>query len=249
MIASLPMYARPVNRAAHDLLWELIRDGLRRHGIAAPDRLDHDINYFKSWGRPDLVLGQICNLPYRAVFHDSVTRIGAADHNLPGCPPGYYNSVIVMHQDREPTGATLLRFACNDLLSQSGHVAMRDWAAENGVTLKPPIITGSHHQSVAAIANGTADIASIDANTWIMECADGTAATQCREIGRSAPSPGMTFITRSGEDPAPYFKAISAAIHALPGEARVTLNLRGIVALPDAAYGAPVPDDMQTAPA
>ncbi len=33
MIAALPMYDRPENRAAHDALWSLIRDGLRARGI------------------------------------------------------------------------------------------------------------------------------------------------------------------------------------------------------------------------
>ncbi|WP_246082533.1 hypothetical protein [Rubellimicrobium rubrum] len=63
MIAALPMYDRPDNWAAHDALWSLIRDGLRSRGNAAPDALDHGTDPMDEWGRPDLVLGQICNLP------------------------------------------------------------------------------------------------------------------------------------------------------------------------------------------
>jgi hypothetical protein len=77
VIAALPMYDRPENRAAHDALWALIRDGLRARGVEAPDALDRETDYMEGWGRPNLVLGQICNLPWRARFRDRVTLIGA----------------------------------------------------------------------------------------------------------------------------------------------------------------------------
>ena len=60
MIASLGMYDfAPALQAANDRLWAGIRDGLRDHGIAAPDALTRgDAAYWQAWQSPDLVLSQ-----------------------------------------------------------------------------------------------------------------------------------------------------------------------------------------------
>ena len=239
MIASLPMYARPENRAAHDALWALIRDGLRGRGLAAPDALEHDIDHVEGWGRPDLVLGQICNLPYRARFRDRVTLIGAAHYDLPDCAPGQYYSVLIARTElKDPFAA---RFVCNDLLSHSGYGAAQDWAQQNGFVLTPSEITGSHRASMAAVASGQADLAAIDAQTWWIAAQEDGVTDGLRIVGRTAASPGMSFITRPDQDPAPYFTAIAQAIHALDPAHRRTLNLCGIVALSQTAYDLPLP--------
>jgi len=78
VIASFPMYLRPENRAAHDAYWSVLRPALADRGIAAPASLDHSAPVHATWRRPDLVLGQICNYPYRTALADRVTLIGAA---------------------------------------------------------------------------------------------------------------------------------------------------------------------------
>lgn len=252
MIATLPMYARPSNRAAHDAFWALVRDGLRARGVAAPDTLDHDIDHMAGWAHPDLVLGQICNLPYRVQFRDRVTLIGAAHYDLPDCAPGYYRSVFIIRADdsrrtvRDFAGA---RFACNDRMSNSGHDAPLIWAQDQGIALTPSLITGSHAASLAAVATGDADIAAIDAQVWWMERRDNPLAQTLRVIDQTHATAGLSFITRAGQDPAPYFAAIDAAIHTLAAPHRQTLNLCGIVALPSAAYDLPlVPSEQAIAP-
>ncbi|HVG49578.1 MAG TPA: PhnD/SsuA/transferrin family substrate-binding protein [Rubellimicrobium sp.] len=242
MIAALPMYDRPENRAAHDSLWSLIRDGLRRRGIGAPDALDRETPYDESWARPDLVLGQICNLPWRARFRDRVTLIGASDYGLPGAGPGEYYSLIVARAD-DPTPGP--RFALNDPLSNSGWDAGQDWARRKGVTIRPALVTGSHAESARAVTEGRADIAAIDAITWRMLLAWDPLAQRLRVLDRTASSPGQSFITRAGQDPAPYREAVGEAIRALPAPEAELLGLRAIVALPPSAYERalpPVPD-------
>ncbi len=98
MFAALPMYDRPDSRAAHDRFWAAIRDGLRARGVEAPEALDRETYYSDGWARPDLTLGQICNLPYRALFRGKVRRIAASDYGLEGCPPGYYRSLFVARE-------------------------------------------------------------------------------------------------------------------------------------------------------
>ena len=247
MIAALPMYARRENRAAHDILWALIRDNLRAAGLAAPDGLDHQIGHMESWARPDLVLGQICNLPYRARFHDSVTLIGNADYEIEGCAPGMYSSVIIARA-ADPRDTPLdfsdAPFAFNEALSNSGYGAAYLWANEKGLSLRPTLRTGAHAASIAAVRDHQADFAAIDAHTWWIECTRTPAlATALKVIDHTAQSPGMGFIPRKGEDPAPYFAAISAAISTLPQHTRDTLRLRGIVRLPTDSYSIPLPPD------
>lgn len=244
MIASLPMYARASNRAAHDALWALIRDGLRPDGVSAPDQLDYDTDHMVGWARPDLVLGQICNLPYRALFKDKVTVIGAADYGLDGCPPGYYRSVFVVRNNctaTAPKDMAAQRFAFNEPLSQSGFGAPQLWAQAQGFQFQGVAKTGSHRGSIAAVAEGRADIAAIDAHTWWIEQAENPQTAELKVIGHTNATPGMSFITRKGQDPAPYFDAITAAVSALAPEHAVMLGLKAIIALPQTAYDLPFP--------
>ena len=244
MIATLPMYLWPDNIAAHDRLWAGIRDRLRGDGINAPDALDYNTGHMDSWVRPDLVLSQICNLPYRAQFRGKVTRIGAADYPQTGVEPGYYTSVFVTRADdpaQTLADASGYPMAINEPLSNSGWGVPLQYAIAQGLTLNPVLRTGAHRDSLRAVVEGRADLAAIDGVTWTnMQRWDPNAA-RAKVIARTHATPGMTFITAAGRDPAPYFAAIDAAIKALPQADRTTLNLRSIVALPEAAYDIPLP--------
>lgn len=252
MIASLPMYARASNKASHDTLWGLIRDELRAQGITAPDGLDHDIDHMDSWGHQDLVLGQICNLPLRAAFMDKVTVIGAADYGLDGCDPGYYRSHFVVHRDcpaADPAAMFDARFVCNEPLSQSGYGAAQLWAQARGRQFQLTATTGSHRGSTDAVATGTGDIAAIDAQTWRIECAENPQTRALKIIGHTAPSPGMTFITRKGQNPQPYFAAIANAISQLHPQVAAELGLNAIIALDPNSYEFPFPPEPAAIPA
>lgn len=244
MIASLPMYARPSNRAAHDTLWRAIGAGLQERGIAAPAHLDHAVGHVDVWKRSDLVLGHICNLPYRLAFQDRVTRIGASDYGLDDCPAGYYRSVFVVRQTAKgnrPADFAAQRFAYNDIHSQSGFGAAQVWAAQRDFQFNAVLPTGGHWASITAVAQDEADIATIDAQTWRMAQQEHPDAQALRVIGATDPSPGMTFITAGQVDPAPYFAAITQAITVLGPETARVLGLKGIIALPDEAYNLPYP--------
>nr|WP_246849291.1 PhnD/SsuA/transferrin family substrate-binding protein [Rubellimicrobium arenae] len=232
------MYDRPENRAAHDALWALIRDGLRARGVAAPDALDRETDYMEGWGRPDLVLGQICNLPWRARFRDRVTVIAASDYGLPGAGPGEYYSYMIARADDPAPGD---RFALNDPLSNSGWDFAQEWSRATGVPLRPVMITGSHAASLRAVADGRADLACIDAITFRALERWDEATQRVRILGRTAAGPGMTFITARGNDPAPFREAIAAAVAALPPSEAGLLGLRAIVELPPSAYERPLP--------
>ncbi|SEW22549.1 ABC transporter, phosphonate, substrate-binding protein [Cognatiyoonia koreensis] len=238
MIASLPMYDRPTNAVAHDLFWSLIRDHLRDDGIDAPDQLDRSVLYRDTWSRADLVLGQICIMPYRTSYAKDVTVIGSSDYGLEGCPPGHFRALFVCRHDdpRDLKALSGARFAANAKHSFSGYQSAQEKLADLGLTLPDPLITGSHGASVRSVAQGEADFACIDAQTWRMQQADMPETRHLRVLGATNTAPGQTFITRQSDDPAPYFAAIKSAIVALPLDIRTTLGLRDVVALPASAY-------------
>lgn len=240
MIASLPMYDRPENAAAHDALWSAVRDRL---GFG-PTKLDREIAYDQGWGRSDLVLGQICNLPYRAHFRHQVTRIGNTDYGLQDTPAGYYHSLFVVRSQDAVRGlapATLGRFAYNDALSHSGWGAPLSYVSDKGLTFHSTLRSGSHLASIKAVAGGDADLAAIDAVTWGMLQQVEPATAGLSVIGRTRASPGMTFITAKTNDPEPIRAALIEAIADLAPPHKAMLGLRGLVALPDAAFDLPIP--------
>lgn len=227
----------------------LVRDNLRASGITAPDALDRETNYMTGWGRPDLVLGQICNLPLRANFLDKVTIIGAADYGISDCPAGHYNSVFLVHRDAAgdtPRDFVKARFAANSLMSHSGYGAPQAWAQSKGCLFRAPMITGSHDRSAAMVADRRADIAAIDAQTWMQQQRDMPQAADLRVVGVTGHAPCMTFITHQGQDPATHFSSIADAIAGLNEQDQESLGLRQIVSLPDADYDLPMPPLPQT---
>ncbi len=241
MIATLPMYDRPENAAAHDALWAGVREALSARGIAAPDALDRTVDHVEGWGRPDLLLGQICNLPWRARFRDRVTLLGAATYDV-GDGPGLYHSVIVARiGGPAPAPGDAPRFALNDPLSNSGWDMPQEWARAAGLALRPVLVTGSHAASLRAVVEGRADLAGIDAVTFRAMLRWDGAASRVRVLARTASTPGMSFATARTNDPAPLRAALAEALADLSPEVAETLGLRGMAALPPSAYDRPLP--------
>lgn len=244
------MYDRPENRAAHDALWALIREGLRARGVAAPDALDRETGLWEGWESPDLVLGQVCSLPYRARLRGRVRLVGAGDYGLEGTPPGHYHSVFVARRGEgsNPAAYRDRRFAFSERLSHSGWGAPQAWAAERGFRFPASLATGAHRESARAVAEERADLAAIDAVTWRMiERWDGEIAGALQVIGRTGSSPGLTFAT-AASDPAPHLEAVSEAIAELDPASRAVLGIAGVHRLPERAY-ADLPLPPEVAPA
>jgi ABC-type phosphate/phosphonate transport system substrate-binding protein len=238
MIAALPMYDRPELRRETDTLWSAVHNALRARGIDAPKALTRDADLWAIWQSPDLILAQTCGLPYRARLHGKVGLVATPDHALPGCPPGHYCSVIVA---RDPALPDRPRLAINDRVSQSGWAALQAWASARALPLGPVTVTGSHAASARAVADGTADLAGIDAQTWRhLTRFDG--ADPALEIARTPPTPGLPLITAGTRDPAPIRAALAEALDSLSQDTRAALDLHGFVRIDAGAYRAiPIP--------
>ncbi|WP_208347803.1 phosphate/phosphite/phosphonate ABC transporter substrate-binding protein [Pseudaestuariivita rosea] len=235
MIAALPMYDRPQTQDANDRLWALVHGHLTDLGIPSPPELTRDRPLWDIWIAPDLVLAQTCGGPYREKLHPTVTLVGTPDYALPGCPPGYYNSVVIARQSGDADPFDRPRLAYNDPLSQSGWFAAKSFARHHGITFSATLETGAHANSVTAVLNGQADLAFIDAHTWRMICkwdqTDGLT-----ELARTQPTPGLPLITSPGHDRQALFDAVHQSITDLPDHDRTTLGIAGLIDISADAY-------------
>ena len=240
MIASLPMYDRPENAASHDALWAGIRDALRTLGGEAPEALDRQIGIWDGWGHPELVLGQVCGLPYRLAFHDKVELVANFDYGLPETPPGFYRSHFVVRAD-DPRGSpeefSTQRLAYNEAKSHSGWGAPQLWAKARGFFFRPELETGSHRASARAVASGQADIAAIDTISWRgIERWEPEVAAKLKIVGQTDATPGQALISAKGADADRTAKAVENGFAALPAQHRETLGIGNVVRIPKSAY-------------
>lgn len=239
MIASLPMYDTAATRAANDRFWHAIRSRLGK----GPAALDRNTDPHVQWLAADLILSQTCSLPYRTELKGKVRLVGTPDYGVKGCPPGYYNSCVVVRREdarRELRQYHSARLARNDIRSQSGWAALEQELAERvfGFSFeKNALDTGAHAASAQAVAQGEADLAAIDAVTWALLCRDDRALTQeLRVLETTKPKPGLPLITSMAEDPNVIFKAVATAITDLTPADRQVLMVKGLTSIPESEY-------------
>ncbi len=239
-LALLPMYDWPEVAGDWDSLWSCISALLRTRSLAAPEALTRGLPLMEGWLSPDLVVGQTCGLPYARHLRGRVHLLGTPDFGVPGCPPGWYASAIVVRAD-DPrdgiegfAGATL---AINGADSQSGAQAMmfhiRDLPGPHFGAIR---VTGAHDLSAQAVAEGQANVAAIDFVTWRLVQAFRPFAAGLRVLALTEPNPGLPFIAATGSDPA-VTGACRAGISAAPAEVRTALGLVGFVDTRPEDYG------------
>jgi len=239
MIASLMMYARPELEVANNAYWAALREALSARGIDTPAELDNARDAYDLWLSPDLVFSQTCGMPFRTRLADHVTLIGTPDFGLEGCPAGYYNSVVVVRADDPRDRAEAFadaRFVFNQACSQSGFAAAYLWARDHGFWFNNRQASGGHAQSALMVAEGTGDIAVLDAQTWRLIQRFDSFAKGLRVLDQTAPTPGLPYITAVGSDGPVMFDAVGEAIERLDAEHRAALDLKRIIAIPRAAY-------------
>jgi ABC-type phosphate/phosphonate transport system substrate-binding protein len=205
-VAALPMYDWPEARDTVDGFWAAVRDRLRARGVAAPDALSRGTGLMEGWTHPRLVLGQTCGLPLVGPLAGRVAVVGAEDHHLPGCPPGWYRSAVVVRAD-DPRGELAdfrgRTLAVNGFDSQSGWGSILHHAAplaRGGRVFGRVRVTGAHVRSVDRVAAGAADLAAIDLVTWGHCLRHRPAAGRLRVLMLTEPTPGLPYIAAPGAD-------------------------------------------------
>jgi ABC-type phosphate/phosphonate transport system substrate-binding protein len=237
-IAVLPMYDYPWTAAANDALWAAISARLAEAGVRAPTRLTRTGDLAALWRHPHLVFGQTCGYPYVTGLKDAVTLIATPEYSFPGCEGASHRSFIVRRLSDSRRGLSEFRGATPALNAHDSNTGMNLFrAAIASVAGAAPffraiVVTGSHEASVEAVAEGQADLASIDCVSFaLLSRGRPELMERVAIVAESALSPGLPFIAsgrlgRSTIDTVRRALFASLADSALD-EARATLGLKG----------------------
>lgn len=217
-LASLDMYCWPENRDDWNGFWKATRSELTKLDISAPQFLTFGQPLKDVWLTPSLLIGHCCGWPYVSKLRDEVTLIGRFNFATEGCPPGHYNSVFIVPKDSvlgslDDLPGSDPNIAVNGTNSQSGFRVLRE-VFEKIESSEQLIITGSHRDSICAVADGEADFAAIDAVSWELAKVYESKAEDVKIIGRSSPKPGLPLITaNANRELAPLlFDAVRSAV-------------------------------------
>lgn len=168
--SALAMYDLAPIRPAVDALWAAVRE--RVAWIDSP--LEWDVDLHRLWSSSELVVSQTCGWPLvtsLAPLMDAgdVRVLGTFVHDIPEAEGHTYRSVLVAGDPSAMRASSTGRAAVNSFDSLSGWVSLR-WGVLGSAAAWPGevVITGSHAASLAAVADGKADIASLDAVTWAL---------------------------------------------------------------------------------
>lgn len=233
------MYERSQLADAHKRLWQLIRHNLAHVGIDSPDVLSQDAEEFSVWLNPELVLSQTCGMPYRLGLHGKVNLVGTPDYGIEGCPAGHYRSPLVVRVNDPRTDMHEFKhsvLAFNQSISQSGYAAVYWHTQKYNFWFNRKMKTGQHQESARAVAEGKADIASLDAVTWRLIQRYDSFADNLRVLEWTDPTPGLPLITSLANNPDDVFTAVSNSLTALDVSDTALLGINGLVKISASDY-------------
>ncbi len=229
------MYDWPEMRWATDEFWA----GLAHHAKLVGG-LDRGGSHDALWRDPTLDFSQTCGYPLTHEFKGLLNYVATPHYSADGCAGAGYSSFIFARHAGDLGDMKGARPAINAMDSMSGFLALKLVFAphdEAGDLFAPPLLTGSHLASLAAVQNGKADVCAIDcvcvalARKYRPEALRGLV-----EIARSPQVPGLPYVTRTGD----IAKLRTALRHAFDDPtlkaAREALLLADVSVLPTDAY-------------
>lgn len=246
--ASFPMYDFEEVHGAHDVLWKSLARRLERAGVeGVPAALDRARGTHELWTDPGLLLSQCCGADLVGRYADELTLLATPRYGAPGCEGCLYSSVVLVAADSPATELEDLRDAAcvvNSHESHSGTNALRELLAplnRQGRFFSRIVVSGSHPGSIAVLAKGEADLASIDCVTYALvdryrpSVLEGT-----RRLCYSARAPGIPFVTRAESSEDLIRKLRCALLEAFEEPevraAGAAMFIEGVEVLPLSAY-------------
>jgi len=217
MIAALPMYDWPQERARVDAWY----DAVRARVTGLPPALTRGRDLHDLWHDPALILSQTCWGPLSLGLSDHLRVLAQPDYSdVPGGRGPFYRSAVVARDGAAAAvpagpGAALPalsgRLAFNARDSLSGWLSLAADAGDPGGWASALVETGSHLESLRAVAQGRADLAAIDCRSWALALAHEPCARSLVVIGWTAERPGLPLVTAraTNEDTA---QALAAAL-------------------------------------
>lgn len=205
-----------------------IRDASGRAIAPDPATLPPDgLDLPTLWRHPRLLFGQTCWGPMETTGLAPLVRvIGQPSYDdVEGGRGELYSSAIVMRRSNIAAGDAVAavgdapsialdvirgkRLAFNSHDSMSGYVGIsRDLAllGESMATFSEQFESGGHRASIVAIAEGRADVATIDCRSWQLARRFEPAASDLVVVGWTAKRKGLPYIAATG-----IFDRISAS--------------------------------------
>ncbi|WP_159713800.1 phosphate/phosphite/phosphonate ABC transporter substrate-binding protein [Geminicoccus flavidas] len=242
MIAALPMYDLPELADATAAWWQ----GIARHGGFAA-ALERPADLQAHWRSPNLLFSQTCGYPLTHGLAGQVRYLATPCYAAEGCHGPFYRSAILVREDAALasfTDAEGAKLAINSEDSQSGCNVLRVMAAETSAArpfFGAVVRTGGHLASMAAVQEGQADLAAIDAVTLALAArARPAAVAGLRRLAWSPAAPALPYITRPGL-PTAVRQALVRAIQAACADPRLAavrqeLLIDGVAVLNPEAY-------------
>jgi ABC-type phosphate/phosphonate transport system substrate-binding protein len=242
--ASLPMYNLPEMRPLNAAFWAALAEELRREGLAevpaelsfagppVPDRIESDV-----------LFSQTCGYPLQTVYRGQARLLGVPSYDAPGCRPATHCAFILVRNDspyQKPEDLKGATFALNSRHSNSGMNLPRLLFARlagGKPFFRSVVETGSHPNSIARVASGELDAASIDNLTYtFFKDHRPQAVAGLRVLGETPPSPAIPFITSiaTPDDVAARLQAALFRLAADPARRAVLEGLRlSAISTPD----------------
>ena len=180
---------------------------------------DTDLDFHTLWRHPNLILAQTCWGPLELGLSQHVTVVGQPDYSAyEGGRDIYYRSAVLMRRESGKNDIDVpdhdgpafdadalrnLRFVYNGPDSMSGFMALRrDLVSGGAICAEDDFdrfwsqtnVSGSHRQSVVEVADGRADIATIDCRTLDLCRRFEPAIGQLRIAGWTAERKGLPYI-------------------------------------------------------
>ncbi|MGE4648932.1 MAG: PhnD/SsuA/transferrin family substrate-binding protein [Arenicellales bacterium] len=242
-LAQLPMYDWPEIATATDTLWGAIRDAFNQRDICAPTTLDRSLPRDQIWLSKQLLLSQTCGLPLVQTLRKQVKVLGSFEYEGIA-PAGAYHSVIIARTGIDKNLASLRnkRAAINGADSYSGCLAFKCAVAPltpGDSFFSEILVTGSHRESIRAVANGSADTAAIDCINWQLARRHDAAAMSVDIIAQTPSRPGLPLITAGSKTQAELGlmrEALASAVTGLDENTRAVTGIRSFQPLDDTAY-------------
>ncbi len=157
------MYPFPHTVAASERLWE--RVAARVPWV--PRALTWHADLHASWRSPAMVVGHTCGWPLVSGLAGRPRVLGTFEHDIPEAEGPTYRSLVVATRAGEPADFAGATAAVNSTDSLSGWVSLLHAVHGAGAAWQGEVVlTGAHVESLRAMREGSAEIASIDAVTW-----------------------------------------------------------------------------------
>ncbi len=175
VFASLPWYDLPEVREATEKFWNCLAANLRNRGFKqVPEKLNRELAFDQQWTSGRLLFSQACGYDVLLAYRNCLRLVLTPTYTVAGRRHGLYSSVLVVRRDAriEHTGE-LRGFRCvvNTPTSHSGMNVLRALFAsahQKGRFFSAVLHSGSHEASLRMVADGFADVASIDRVTYAL---------------------------------------------------------------------------------